>query len=166
MFCGESRRAVSASRAARTPQRSETEISSMHAVKLATYMTRNGLIGICSFALLIGGADLAHGLDPSKRQTQYRHSMWASSRRLPAEQSVLRITSVSTDTFGFDGVRLMPWSSPAVTSNRIRHFFPSKSGGFWISNRRGLRRTVMLNDARDSKDFFSLTTVQLLLTPS
>jgi PAS domain S-box-containing protein len=42
------------------------------------------------------------------------------------------------DTLRFDGVRFVPWSSPAVISNRVGYLFPSKSGGFWISDHRGL----------------------------
>jgi ligand-binding sensor domain-containing protein len=110
-------------------------------------MARNGLVAISFICLLIAGTDRAHGLDPSKRLTQYRHSMWrVQDGFLPSNPSwvsqaadgYLLVGGVSIDTFRFDGVRFMPWSSPAVTSNRIRHFFPSKSGGFWITDRRGL----------------------------
>jgi hypothetical protein len=44
----------------------------MRANKLATYMTRNGLTATCFVCLLIAGTGRAHGLDPSKRLTQYR----------------------------------------------------------------------------------------------
>jgi signal transduction histidine kinase/ligand-binding sensor domain-containing protein len=110
-------------------------------------MTRNGLIATCFVCLLIAGTDRAHGLDPSKRLTQYRHNVWRiQDGFLPSNPSwvsqtadgYLLVGGVSIDTFRFDGVRFMPWSSPAITSNRIRHFFPSKNGGFWISDGRGL----------------------------
>ena len=39
-------------------------------------MTRNGLIATCFVCLLIAGTGRAHGLDPSKRLTQYHHNVW------------------------------------------------------------------------------------------
>ena len=63
-------------RGSRAPQRSETKISSPRAVEAAICMTRNGLIATCFVCLLIAGTGRAHGLDPSKRLTQYRHNVW------------------------------------------------------------------------------------------
>jgi hypothetical protein len=59
-------------RGSRAPQRSETKISS---TRLST-MTRNGLIATCFVCLLIAGTGRAHGLDSSKRLTQYHHNVW------------------------------------------------------------------------------------------
>jgi|SRR5580658_612882 hypothetical protein len=59
-------------RGSRAPQRSETKISS---TRLSS-MTRNGLIATCFVCLLIAGTGRAHGLDSSKRLTQYHHNVW------------------------------------------------------------------------------------------
>ena len=40
--------------------------------------------------------------------------------------------------FRFDGVRFVPWSAPALTSNRAYLFLPAKSGGFWIGDANGV----------------------------
>ena len=45
------------------------------AIEVATCMTRNGVIATCFVCVLIAGTDRAHGLDPSKRLTQYRHNV-------------------------------------------------------------------------------------------
>jgi ligand-binding sensor domain-containing protein/signal transduction histidine kinase len=109
-------------------------------------MTRNGLIATCFVGLLIGGVGRAHGLDPSKRLTQYRHSMWRiQDGFFPAAPGWVSQTAdgylwVGTwnGTFRFDGVRFVPWSPPASASNHTYLFVPAKSGGFWINDNRGL----------------------------
>jgi len=118
------------------------EISSMRAVKLATYMTRNGLIAICFVLFLIGGTGHAYGLDPSKRLTQYRHSTWRiQDGFLPSNPSwvsqtadgYLWVGGPSSGAFRFDGVRFVPWPAPALTSKRAYLFLPAKSGGFGLA---------------------------------
>src|SRR5271165_55005 len=110
-------------------------------------MTRNGLIAIYCVCLLIGGAGHAHGLDPSKRLTQYRHSMWrVQDGFLPSNPSwvsqtadgYLWVGGPSSGAFRFDGVRFIPWPAPALTSSRTYLFLPAKSGGFWISDAGGV----------------------------
>jgi ligand-binding sensor domain-containing protein len=93
-------------------------------------MTGNGLIATCFLCLLIGGTGRAQGLDPSKRLTQYRHSMWRiQDGFFPGAPDWVSQTAdgylwVGTwsGTLRFDGVR----------------FVPTKSGGFWIDDNRGL----------------------------
>jgi ligand-binding sensor domain-containing protein/signal transduction histidine kinase len=117
----------------------------MRANKLATHMTRNGLIAICFVYFLIGGTGRARG-EPSKRLTQYRHSMWRiQDGFFPAAPGWVSQTAdgylwVGTwnGTFRFDGVRFVPWSSPASASNHTYLFVPAKNGGFWINDNRGL----------------------------
>jgi ligand-binding sensor domain-containing protein/signal transduction histidine kinase len=109
-------------------------------------MTRNGLIATCFVCLLIAGTGRAHGLDPNKRLTQYRHSIWRiQDGSFPATPGWVSQTAdgylwVGTwsGTFRFDGVRFVPWSSPASASNETYLFVPAKSGGFWINDNRGL----------------------------
>src|SRR6516162_4230540 len=112
----------------------------MRANKLATCMTRNGLIATCFVCLLIAGTGRAHGLDPNKRLTQYRHSMWRIQDGF--FPNGLAWVSQTADgylwvgshfgAFRFDGVRFVPWSPPESTLNDASLFVPAKSGGFWI----------------------------------
>ena len=110
-------------------------------------MTRNGLISIGFVLFLIGGTGHAHGLDPSKRLTQYRHSTWrVQDGFFPNNPSwvsqtadgYLWVGGPSSGAFHFDGVRFVPWSAPVSTSNRAYLFLPAKSGGFWIGDARGI----------------------------
>ena len=109
-------------------------------------MTRNGLIATCFVCLVIGGAGLAHGLDPNKRLTQYRHSMWRiQDGFFPGAPNWVSQTAdgylwVGTwnGTFRFDGVRFVPGLPPAYASKDTYLFVPAKSGGFWINDNRGL----------------------------
>ena len=118
------------------------------AVGAATSMTRNGLLATCIVFLLIGGTGRARGLDPSKRLTQYRHSMWRIEDGFfpgspfwvaQTADGYLWVGSQSIGAFRFDGVRFVPLSSPAISASPIANFLPSKSGGFWISDSRGIR---------------------------
>jgi signal transduction histidine kinase/ligand-binding sensor domain-containing protein len=121
-------------------------MSSLRTNKLATYMTRNGLIAIYFVCLLIGGAGRAHAQDGGKRLTQYRHSMWRiQDGFFPGAPDWVSQTAdgylwVGTwsGTFRFDGVRFVPWSPPAAASNDTYLFVPAKSGGFWINDNLGL----------------------------
>lgn len=116
------------------------------AVKPATCMIRNGLIATCFVCLLIAGTGRAHGLDPSKRLTQYRHSVWrVQDGFFPGTPDWVSQTPdgylwVGTwnGTFRFDGVRFVPWSPPASASKDTYLFVPAKSGGFWINDGSGL----------------------------
>jgi ligand-binding sensor domain-containing protein len=118
----------------------------MRANKLATCMTRTGLIAICFVGLLIAGTGRAHGLDPSKRLTQYRHHVWrVQDGFFPGGLDWVSQTpdgflwiGTWNGTFRFDGVRFVPWSSPVRPSNDIYLFVPAKSGGFWINDGLGL----------------------------
>ena len=109
-------------------------------------MTRNGLITTCFVCLLIAGTGRAHGLDPSKRLTQYRHSIWRiQDGFFPAAPGWVSQTAdgylwVGTwsGAFRFDGVRFVPWSPPAAAANHTYLFVPAKSGGFWINDGLGL----------------------------
>ena len=109
-------------------------------------MTRNGLIATCFVCLLIAGTDRAHGLDPSKRLTQYRHNVWRvqdgffSGAPDLITQSADGYLWVGTwnGIFRFDGVRFVPWSPPASASKDTYLFVPAKSGGFWINDGLGL----------------------------
>ena len=126
--------------------KNETEISSMRAVRLATFMARNGLIATCFVCLLIAGTGCAYGLDPSKRLTQYRHNAWRiQDGFFPGGPTWVSQTAdgylwVGTwnDAFRFDGVRFVAWSPPASASNHTYLFVPAKSGGFWINDGLGL----------------------------
>jgi len=109
-------------------------------------MIRNGLIAICFVGLLIAGAGRAHGLDPSKRLTQYRHNVWrVQDGFFPGSPDLVTQTADGylwvvtwSGVFRFDGVRFVPWSPPASISNDIYVFVPAKSGGFWINDGLGL----------------------------
>jgi signal transduction histidine kinase/ligand-binding sensor domain-containing protein len=109
-------------------------------------MTRNGLIATCLICILIAGTGRAHGLDPSKRLTQYRHSVWrVQDGFFPGTPDWVSQTAdgylwVGTwsGAFRFDGVRFVPWSPPASASNHPFFLVPAKSGGFWIDDGRGL----------------------------
>lgn len=109
-------------------------------------MIRNGLIATCIVGLLIAGADRAHALDPSKRLTQYRHTVWRvqdgffsgapSSVSQTADGYMWVITW--SGVFRFDGARFVPWSPPASSSKNIYLFVPAKKGGFWINDGLGI----------------------------
>jgi|HubBroStandDraft_1064217.scaffolds.fasta_scaffold09745_4 ligand-binding sensor domain-containing protein/signal transduction histidine kinase len=109
-------------------------------------MTRNGLIATCFVCLLIAGTGRAHGLDPSKRLTQYRHNVWRVQDGLffGAPSSVSQTADgylwvvTWNGVFRFDGVRFVPWSPPASVSNHIYFLVSAKSGGFWINDGLGL----------------------------
>ena len=109
-------------------------------------MIRNGLIATCFVCLLIAGTDRAHGLDPRKRLTQYRHNVWrVQDGFFPGSPSWASQTAdgylwvvTSSGVFRFDGIRFVPWSPPASVSNHIYLFVPAKSGGFWINDGLGL----------------------------
>jgi ligand-binding sensor domain-containing protein len=116
------------------------------AVEAATCMTGHGLIATCFVCLLIAGTGRAHGLDPRKRLTQYRHNVWrVQDGFFPGTPDWVSQTAdgylwVGTwsGTVRFDGVRFVPWSPPASASNHPFFFVPAKSGGFWIDDGRGL----------------------------
>ena len=109
-------------------------------------MTRNALIATCFVCLLIAGTDCAHGLDPSKRVTQYRHNVWrVQDAFFPGTPDWVSQTAdgylwVGTwnGTFRFDGARFVPWSPPPSASNDTELFVAAKSGGFWINDGLGL----------------------------
>jgi ligand-binding sensor domain-containing protein len=122
------------------------KIKPMRALKLAICMTGNGLIATCFVGLLIAGTGRAHGLDPGKRLTQYRHNVWrvqdgfftgAPSWVSQTADGYLWVVTWS-GVFRFDGVRFVPWSPPASDSSHIHLFAPAKSGGFWINDGLGL----------------------------
>jgi ligand-binding sensor domain-containing protein len=114
--------------------------------RLATYMTRNGLIATCFVCLLIAATGRAHGLDPSKRLTQYRHNVWRiQDGFFPGGPILVSQTADSylwvgtrSEAFRFDGVRFVPWSPPASASKATYFFVPAKNGGFWIIDGLGL----------------------------
>src|SRR6185369_701163 len=117
------------------------------AVKPATCMTKNGLIATCFVCILIAGTGRAHGLDPNKRLTQYRHSVWrVQDGLLPnnpywvsqTADGYLWVGGTKIGLLRFDGVRFVPWSSSALNSDRSASFLPAKSGGFWIGDANGL----------------------------
>ena len=109
-------------------------------------MTRNGLIATCFVCFLIAGTGPAHGLDPSKRLTQYRHNVWriqdgffpGSPTRVSQTADGYLWVNTWSGAFRFDGVRFVPWSRPASASNYTYLFVPAKSGGFWINDGLGL----------------------------
>ena len=113
----------------------------------ATCMIKNGLIAIWLVGLSIAGSGRAHGLDPGKRLTQYRHRMWRIQDgffpSIPdwvsqTADGYLLVGGTRIDTLRFDGVRFVPWSLPGAVSNRIEDLLPSRAGGYWISDDRGL----------------------------
>jgi signal transduction histidine kinase/ligand-binding sensor domain-containing protein len=95
---------------------------------------------------LIAGTGRAHGLDPSKRLTQYRHNVWRvqdaffPSNPIWVSQTADGYLWVGTwsGALRFDGVRFVPWSPPASASNHPFFLVPAKSGGFWIDDGRGV----------------------------
>ena len=109
-------------------------------------LTRNGLIATCLIGLWIAGTGCAHGLDPSKRLTQYRHNVWrVQDGFFPASLDWVSQTADGylwvvtwNGVFRFDGVRFVPWSPPASASKDTYLLAPSKSGGFWINDGLGL----------------------------
>ncbi len=121
-------------RGSRAPQRSETKISS---TRLSS-MIRNGLIATCFVCLLSAGTDRAHGLDPSKRLTQYRHNVWrVQDGFFPGSPSWASQTAdgylwvvTSSGVFRFDGVRFVPWSPPPSASNDTEFSSLQRAGDF------------------------------------
>ena len=85
-------------------------------------MTRNGLIAICCVCLLIGGAGRAHGLDPSKRLTQYRHSMWrVQDGFLPGNPIWVSQTADGYLWVGGHGVAPSALMESVLSRGRLRH---------------------------------------------
>lgn len=126
--------------------RRRVRASSARAIELANCMTRSGLIATCFVCFLIARTDRAHGLDPSKRLTQYRHNVWrVQDGFFPGSPASVTQTADGylwvvtwNGVFRFDGVRFVPWLPPQSASNPIYLLVPAKSGGFWISDGLGL----------------------------
>lgn len=92
-----------------------------------------GLIATCFVCILIAGTDPAHGLDPNKRLTQYRHSVWRVQDGLSPNNPYWYCKG-PTDIYG-PGVQrldcsaltafpLSPWSS--ALSTQVSAIPPSK----------------------------------------
>jgi signal transduction histidine kinase/ligand-binding sensor domain-containing protein len=91
----------------------------------------------------------AAGLDPSRKVSQYGHSMWRiQDGYLPAPPEAITQTGdgylwVGTDAglVRFDGVRFVPWASPKgerLPSDQILYLLTASDGSLWIGTAKGL----------------------------
>jgi signal transduction histidine kinase/ligand-binding sensor domain-containing protein len=110
-------------------------------------MRMRAIIACSSLVFLLLTAVKGFALDPNKRLTQYQHRMWrVQDGLLPNDpdwisqttDGYLQVGGYSMGGFRFDGVRFVPWSSSIAPSNGIIDFLPSKTGGFWITDAKGV----------------------------
>jgi signal transduction histidine kinase/ligand-binding sensor domain-containing protein len=89
------------------------------------------------------------GLDPSRKISQYGHSMWRiQDGYLPAPPEAIAQTGdgylwIGTDAglVRFDGVRFVPWRSPrgeSLPSDQILYLLAASDGSLWIGTGKGL----------------------------
>jgi len=82
-----------------------------------------------------------HALDPNKHMTQYLHTSWRiQDGSLPAgvfaitqtSDGFLWLSALEQGVYRFDGVRFLPWVSPAkIGSIHIQHVLADHTGGLW-----------------------------------
>jgi len=91
------------------------------------------------------------GLDPSRKISQYGHSMWRiQDGFLPGPPEAITQTAdgylwIGTDAglVRFDGVRFVPWASPRgekLPSDQIHSLLGTSDGSLWIGTSKGLSR--------------------------
>src|SRR3974377_534630 len=91
------------------------------------------------------------GLDPSRKISQYGHSMWRiQDGYLPAPPEALAQTAdgylwvgTAAGLVRFDGVRFVPWASPKgekLPSDQIHSLLGTSDGSLWIGTSKGLSR--------------------------
>lgn len=86
-------------------------------------------------------------LDPNKHISQYAHRAWrVEDGTLPNSMGIITqttdgylwISELANGAFRFDGVRFVPWSSPAGPPPEFNGFLAAKNGGLWISSEHGV----------------------------
>lgn len=93
----------------------------------------------------------AAGLDPSRKISQYGHTMWRiQDGYLPAPPEAIAQTTDGYLWIGthaglvrFDGVRFVPWTSPSgqnLPSDQIHFLLGTGDGSLWIGTAHGLAR--------------------------
>ena len=95
----------------------------------------------CLACVLLTAAPV-HALDPNKRLTQYIHTAWRTQDgSLPSgmfsitqtSDGFLWLLSLPGDIYRFDGVRFLPWRTPAdFSSSTIGKVLADHSGGLWV----------------------------------
>ena len=91
------------------------------------------------------------GLDPSRKISQYGHSMWRiQDGYLPGPPEAITQTADGYLWIGthaglvrFDGVRFVPWASPKgekLPSDQIHYLLGTSDGSLWIGTAGGLAR--------------------------
>ena len=98
-------------------------------------------LGFCLTCVLLLAAP-AHALDPNKRLTQYMHTSWRiQDGSLPAgmfsitqtSDGFLWFLSLPGDVYRFDGVRFLPWHTPAdFSSSTVGSILADHAGGLWV----------------------------------
>src|SRR5215831_6088818 len=104
---------------------------------------------ILGFLLAVFVCPEVAGLDPSRKISQYGHSMWRiQDGFLPAPPEAIAQTRdgylwIGTDAglVRFDGVRFVPWSSPKserLPSDQILYLLAASNGSLWIGTAKGV----------------------------
>ena len=111
---------------------------------------RSFVLGIILAGLLFVMARHALAVDPSRRVSQYGHTVWRIQ-----DGAISPPTNIAQTTDGFlwittaqglmrfDGVRFMPWQAPQGQNLPGTHFsavLGSRDGSLWIGTTRGLAR--------------------------
>ena len=105
---------------------------------------------LCFLIVVLACPDVA-GLDPSRKISQYGHSMWRiQDGYLPGPPEAIAQTADGYLWIGthaglvrFDGVRFVPWSSPKsekLPSDQIHYLLGTSDGSLWIGTAGGLAR--------------------------
>jgi len=106
---------------------------------------------ILGFVLMAIVCPRVAGLDPSRKISQYGHSMWRiQDGFLPGPPEAITQTAdgylwIGTDAglVRFDGVRFVPWASPSgekLPSDQILYLLAGSDGSLWIGTGKGLAR--------------------------
>jgi signal transduction histidine kinase/ligand-binding sensor domain-containing protein len=92
----------------------------------------------------------AYSLDPTRRISQYGHTLWRTQDGLvDATSSITQTTdgyvwiSTPNGLARFDGVNFVPWTAPGDIPFLLRHFtalLGASDGSLWIGTSRGLGR--------------------------
>lgn len=92
----------------------------------------------------------AYSLDPSRRISQYGHTLWRTQDGLVNATSAITQTTdgyiwtVTTSGLArFDGVNFVPWTAPRDIPFLLRHVTPllgASDGSLWVGTSHGLGR--------------------------
>jgi ligand-binding sensor domain-containing protein len=109
------------------------------------------LQGVLGLGCLLGGADLAWGLQPTTPLANYNRQSWVMENGLP--QNTVQALAQTRDGFiwlgtevglvRFDGVAFQLFdrnTTPALPGNDIRCLLAAKDGALWIGTSEGLAR--------------------------